>query len=177
MARRKAVFSHLGSDLVYGSLAGAVGAACMTPLRIAARRAGLIDKTVPQVIEEALAHKLGISSRSAPAQHHLADHLLHLGYGSMQGAIYRLATRRSRGSIGKRGLLFGALCWLVGRAVVVPLLDATRPIWRSRPGEKLIDLGSHALYGLVTALLADDLPRQRQHRPTSDARRRLTSVG
>jgi hypothetical protein len=183
MARRKpALLKAVGSDLVYGSLAGAVGAACMTPLRVGARRAGLIDKTVPQVMEETLAHRLGVGTWTAPEQHHVADHLLHLLYGTVQGVIYRLATGqalRSRrpGGIVRRGTLFGALSWAIGGAVITPLLDASRPIWRSRTRENLINLGAHLVFGVVTALLADELARQPHHRRTPDTQRWHTSVG
>ena len=34
--------------IIYGTLSGAIGAACMTVIRMAARRRGLIDKTVSQ---------------------------------------------------------------------------------------------------------------------------------
>ena len=37
--------------IVYGALAGALGAACMTVLRMAARRRGVIEKTVAQAAE------------------------------------------------------------------------------------------------------------------------------
>ena len=177
MTRRRSASSGVGSDLVYGALAGAVGAACMTPIRIAARRAGLIDKMVPQVIEETLAHRFGVGIWSAPEKHHVADQLMHLAYGSAQGALYALVSRRFRRSTLKPGLVFGVLSWLFGGAVVVPLLDATRPLWRSRPREELVNLGAHLVYGAATALLADELARQPHHRPTSDRRRWFTSVG
>ena len=41
--------------LVYGALSGSVAAACMTVVRSAARRRGMIEKTVPQVVEESIA--------------------------------------------------------------------------------------------------------------------------
>jgi hypothetical protein len=167
----------VGSDLVYGAIAGAVGGACMTPLRITARRAGLIDKMVPQVIEETLAHRFGVKTWSSPEQHHVADQLMHLAYGSAQGALYAILVRRFRRSTLKPGLLFGALSWLVNNAVVIPMLDATRPLWRQRPRENLVNLGAHLIYGAVTALLTDELARQPHHRPTSDRRRWFTSVG
>jgi uncharacterized membrane protein YagU involved in acid resistance len=177
MTRQTSALPAVGSDLVYGALAGAVGAACMTPIRIAARRAGIIDKTVPQIMEETLAHRLGVGTWTSPEQHHVADHLLHLAYGSAQGAAYALATRRFRRSTVRPGLVFGVLSWLFGGAVVVPLLDASRPIWRSPPRAELVNLAAHLIYGAVTALLADDLARQPHHRPTSNTRRWFTSVG
>jgi hypothetical protein len=177
MASRRSAHSKLGSDLVYGALAGAVGAACMTPLRILARRAGLIEKMTPEVMEETLAYRLGVR-RGRREEHHVADHLLHLGYGCAQGALFGLVARRfSRASSAKPGLLFGALSWLVNGAVVVPLLDATRPLWRQRPRENLVNLAAHLIFGAITGLVTDDLAEQHHHRPTTNARRWFTSVG
>jgi hypothetical protein len=176
MARMRSAWSEMGSEILYGGLAGVVGAACMTPLRIAARRAGLIDKSLHQVMEETFAHKLGLGRATAPEAHHAADHLLHFGYGGLQGALYRLATRRRERTVVKRGLLFGALSWLINGSVVVPALNATRPIWRARPRENAVNLSAHLLFGLVTALLSDELEKQ-HHRPTTDLRRWLTSAG
>ncbi len=168
-------WSDAGSELLYGALAGVVGAACMEPLRIAARRAGWIDKGLHQAMEETLAHKLGLGRFSASESHHVADHLLHFGYGGVQGALYRLARRGRRGGVVRPGLLFGALSWLINGTLVVPALDATRPIWRARPRESVINLSAHLVFGVVTALLSDEL-RGQHHGPTSDRHRWQMSV-
>jgi hypothetical protein len=68
----------------------------MLPLRIAARRAGLIDRTVPQAMEEALAQKLGLGHGTGPEYHHATDHALHFGYGAALGALYGLMTPAGR---------------------------------------------------------------------------------
>jgi hypothetical protein len=177
MRRRTSAWSETGSDLVYGALAGLVGAACMTPLRLAARRAGLIDKALHQTVEETLAHKLGVGRGTGAEPHHLASSFLHFGYGAAQGAVYRLAARRRSRKVVRNGLLMGALSWLINGTVVVPAMNATRPIWRARPRENLVNLGAHVVFGVVTALLSDELARQQHHRPTTDLRRWFTSVG
>jgi putative membrane protein len=167
----------LGRDVFYGALAGTIGAACMTPLRLGARRFGLVDKMVPQAIEEALAARAGIDKATPKELHHAADQLLHLGFGATLGTVYALVTRRRRTSALKRGLVFGTAAYLLGAGVVVPALGAARPLWRARPAEFLVNLASHLLYGVTTALVADEMASQKGHRPTSDWRRHHQHVG
>lgn len=171
--------SPAGAALL-GGLGGLIGAACMTPLRIVARRAGLIDLTVPQAIESALAHRLGRGHRAPPVAHHLTDQLLHFGYGAALGLVYGLATGRKRrrwSGILSRGLTFGTATWFLGSGVVIPALGAARPLWRARGSEAVTDLAAHAIFGLATALITDDLGRQNDHGPKPKARRLFARVG
>jgi uncharacterized membrane protein YagU involved in acid resistance len=165
------------SDLINGALAGAIGAACMTPVRLGARRLGLVEKTTPQVIEEALAARLGLGYRSDPEVHHVLDHVLHLGFGATLGVLYALPTGRRRAHTIRAGLLFGVAAWLFGAGVVVPALRAHRPLWRAAPAENLINLAAHLIFGLTAALTVDELSGQTDHRPTSFTRRARQRVG
>lgn len=168
----------VGQGMVLGGIAGAIGAATMIPLRLGARRFGLVNKTVPQAIEEALAARAGVGRRASSEAHHVADELLHLGFGSTLGAVYGLLARGGRReSVLSRGLLFGAGAWLFGAGVVVPLLGAARPLWRARPAEQLVNIAAHLLFGVSAALVADELATQDDHGPTSDRHRRWVKVG
>jgi uncharacterized membrane protein YagU involved in acid resistance len=164
-------------DLIFGAMAGAIGAACMTPLRLGARRLGLVDKLTPQVIEESLAARLGWGDRASTETHHLVDQVMHLGFGAVMGIGYTLTTRRRRTHSPTRGLVFGAIAWGLGAGVVVPLLRAARPPWRARFTENLVNQAAHLLYGLTTALVAEELSTQRDHRPSTDVHRRRRRVG
>ena len=169
--------TSLAKDVFYGALAGSIGAASMVPLRLGARRLGLVQKTVPQAIEEALAARAGVSRGSPKELHHAADQLLHLGFGATLGAVYGVATRRRRHSAITRGLGFGVAAWLFGTGVVVPALGAARPLWRARPLEVLVNLAAHVVYGISTALVADELALQANHRPSPDQERHRQHVG
>ena len=161
-----------------GAIAGTIGAATMIPLRLGARRMGLVHKTVPQAIEEALARRAGVSRRTPTEVHHVADQLLHLGFGSTLGAIYGLVAPSARSeSVVPRGLAFGAAAWLFGAGVVIPLLGAARPLWRARPTEQLVNIAAHLLFGLSAGLVADELSSQEDHLPTSDRHRQRVKVG
>jgi hypothetical protein len=150
-------------DIVHGALAGAIGAACMTPLRLGARRLGLVDKMVPQAMEETLASKLRGGPNASLHAHHVADQLLHLGFGATLGLGYALVTARRRAQAGGRGLLFGVLAWALGSGVVIPLMGAARPLWRARPVENLVNLTAHLVYGATTALVLEELSSQPAH--------------
>jgi hypothetical protein len=162
--------------VVYGALGGMVGAACMTALRLAVRRKGAIDKTVSQTAEEWLTAHLDVPLPREPALHHALDQALHLGYGATMGAAYGLVAGRRR-ETGGAGALFGVVTWLFGSWFLMPSLGAKRPPWRKSLAENATDLGAHALYGVVTALVAGEMRRQPDHHQTSDLLRYATRSG
>jgi Protein of unknown function (DUF1440) len=167
----------VGSDLVHGALAGVIGAACMTPLRLGARRLGLVDKMTPQAIEESLAARMRLGHGARPEAHHTADQLLHLGFGATLGVLYAVPTGRSRQHTVARGLVFGALAWALGAGVVVPLLRAARPPWKARATENLVNVAAHLLYGVTTALVVEELSSQRDRGARTGRHRVWRRVG
>ena len=161
--------------IVYGALGGAIGAACMTPLRLAARRRGWIDKTVSQTAEEWLSARVGARSPSEPAVHHTLDQMLHVGYGAALGVGYALTLGRRPGR--GRGITYGILTWLFGSWAVMPAIGAKRPPWRKSLIENAVDLTAHGLFGIVAALVSGEMSRQPSHGPTSDQHRYRTRTG
>ena len=154
-----------------------MGAACMTALRMAAHRAGLIEKQVPQVVEEWMVQRSGHRPPGGPAGHQAASQLLHLGYGATWAAAFALGTRgRTRAPL-LRGALFGAAQWAIGFFVLMPALGVTRPAWRQRGRENAVNLAAHVLYGAVTALVSEEMLTQRERTPRSGWTRRLAPVG
>ena len=158
-------------------MAGATAAACMTVIRMAARRRGLIEKTVPQAVEETLAARMGKGARSHPAIHHLTDQLLHFGYGAALGSCYGLTVRGRTRSLAARGTAYGVLTWALGSCIVLPLIRAKQAAWQKRTAENTVDLIAHLVFGLATALIAEELAAQSSRGPSSDTTRRLTQVG
>jgi uncharacterized membrane protein YagU involved in acid resistance len=140
--------------LVYGGLGGINGAACMTILRLAARRAGLIHRMPPQAL---LDKSVGVADGRLDRQ--IADHAVHLGVGALGGVGYSVA-RMTGGPPVILGLVFGLAFWAFGFAVAMPLLGATRPPWRSRVRENAVNIVSHLVYGAATALVAEELSQE-----------------
>jgi hypothetical protein len=161
---------------IYGALSGAIGAACMTVIRMAARRRGLIDKTVSQTAEEWLAVRMKVRGPHDPSLHHLFEQLLHTGYGASLGVLYGWVRGR-RQPASRSGALFGVATWLGGSWLLMPILRAKRPPWRKGLAENAIDLLAHLTYGLAVDLVAGEMTTQQNHRPSSDLHRWLARVG
>lgn len=158
----------------HAAVAGVIGAACMTVIRSAARHAGLIEKTVPQAIEETLTS----AARSAPpeAPHRAIDQLMHLGYGAVMGALAAPLVPRHR-SLPARAIGLGVGTWMVGAILVVPLLGAGPSAWRRSATENAVDLAAHLGFGFATELVRGDFHRHEAHRDTSLGERRRARLG
>jgi hypothetical protein len=162
--------------IIYGTLSGAIGAACMTVIRLAARRRGLIDKTVSQTAEEWLAVRLKVRAPHDRTLHHLFDQLLHTGYGASLGILYGWIRGHQEPAV-RAGALFGVAAWLGGSWLLMPILKAKRPPWRKGVAENAVDLLAHLTYGMAVDLVAGEMKMQRNHRPSSDLDRWLSRVG
>ena len=147
--------------IVFGALAGLNGAACMSALRVAAYRVGLVDRMPPQVLEEWLAARTPGGADLDDTGHHIADHVLHLGIGASSGALYAALLGR-RGHPLLTGAAFGLAVWGFAFAVALPRLGVTRHAAASHPVENALNVAAHLLYGVVTGLMVDELPRQRR---------------
>ncbi len=147
---------------LHGALGGAMGAACMTVLRMLAHRAGLIEQMVPQAVEVWAQHTFpgrAPRSPSARALHHILDQSLHIGYGMSGGAVYGLLFGQTRASA-KTVLAFGFGVWGVGSFIVLPALKIMRPEWRASAREIAVNLSAHLAYASALALCTDELEQQ-----------------
>jgi hypothetical protein len=161
----------------YGAMAGVLAAASMTIIRMAARRRGIIEKTVPQTVEEWLASRAGVGAGAPPALHHLTDQVLHFGYGAFLGSFYGLSVRGRTRTTLVRGAGYGMATWLFGSCIVMPLIRVKQAAWHKRASENAVDLISHLAYGVATALVAEELSVQSGRGPSSDSHRRAIKVG
>jgi hypothetical protein len=167
----------LATAALAGAVGGLYGAAAMSVLRLALHRAGVIDKMVPQVVEEWISDRLNTDPPGGQAGHHVADQLLHLGYGASLGALGgpMLSGRAARGGLW-RGAAFGLASWAFGMLVLVPALRVARPAWRTGPLENGTNLAAHLVFGWAIQLLVEEPARQTRGR-TSDAERMGRRVG
>lgn len=175
MKSRKSVQSFL----VHGVLAGALGAATMTVLRLVAHRAGWIQAMVPQAVEVWVKDKSRLPWPRRPEAHHVADELLHLGYGGAAGGAYALLRARGEGAKPSLALAseLGTALWVFGSFVLFPALEIARPPWRAKPREELVNLAAHLLYGAVTVYLLDEFERQKRTQPMTQGWMRHARVG
>ncbi len=141
-----------------GALGGVVAAGCMSAARTAAKRAHLVDRGVPQVVEAWLARRVRIPG--GQPGHQSAALALHLGYGAAWGALLGVLDRGRRPAL--TGPLFGAAQWAFGFFALFPALGISRPAWRHAPVELAVNLGAHLLYGLVAAETAAELAVEAQ---------------
>jgi hypothetical protein len=149
----------------------------MTVLRMVAHRAGWIQAMVPQAVEVwAKDHSPLPWPRRAEA-HHVADQLLHLGYGGLAGAAYALAQSPRPQAKPSRALELGALLWAFGSFVLFPALKIARPPWRATAREEAVNLAAHLMYGAVTAYLLDEFERQKRTQPFAHFSMRHAKVG
>jgi hypothetical protein len=162
---------------VYGALGAFAAAGCMTAVRAVARRVGVIEKPVPQAVEEWLAERTGVDPGSSSVVHHVGEHLLHAGYSAGWGAAAGVLLAGGRGPLACQALVLGLGVWAVGFLGAAPALRIARSPARATPGERAVNIGAHLLYGAVTTLIADDLARQARRRPTTDAERLASRVG
>lgn len=157
-------------------MAGIIGAACMTVVRGAARRAGWIEKTVPQVIEERVTEPLRRREGEGSDLHELLDQVMHLGYGAAMGAAYgfALGDREHHAVLDALGLGVGT--WAVGTALV-GAIGAGRPAWRRSATENAVDLTAHLVFGFAAELARVDLETHSEAGPVSSAERLAAHTG
>jgi len=168
--------TSVGHTAVCGAIGGIVGASCMTVMRTIAQRMGVIDKTVPQVMEEWAAERLDLEPPGGATGHHVTDQLLHFGYGMIWGALYG-AVAGTRPTPLWVGGLFGLAQWAIGFFGFIPALQVHRPAHKATTAENLINISAHVVYGLTTALLTDELTEQTQRGPQPDSLRHAMRVG
>jgi uncharacterized membrane protein YagU involved in acid resistance len=142
-----------------GLIGGAAGAGCMSVLRMAARRWGLIDVTPPQATKAKLTEMVGMAPDSGGA-HHLLDSLVHLGVGLTGGALYGAVARPGRRPALAGGALFGLGVWAAAFGVLAPALGITKSPFRATLKENAVNVGAHLLYGTAIALVTGELGRQ-----------------
>lgn len=136
---------------VYGAIAGVNGAACMSLLRLAARRANVVDVMPPQVLREA------VSGRDMPrAAAHVADHTLHLLIGVLGGAAYGALRRRPQRSL-VSGALFGTGLWAISLLSFVLPLGVRRARKQATGPQTVVNLIAHLVYGIALPLMIRDM--------------------
>jgi hypothetical protein len=143
-----------------GLTAGFVAAGAMSVLRLGARRAGLIERMVPQELH---ADVTGVDpSADAPA-HQFAAELLHHAVGAVSAALFAAVAPRRPHAV--HGIALGVGLWAVDVFALIPALRVVRV------GGHAVDFAAHALYGSMVALAVGELAAQRRTRSIPRLRR------
>jgi uncharacterized membrane protein YagU involved in acid resistance len=140
-------------------VAGSAGAGCMSVLRMAARRTGLIHATPPQATRAWLAERTGVEHAGAGVRQ-LLDSLVHLAVGVGGGAIYGALVRKGERPPLAAGGLFGLGLWAVAFGAVAPALGITRSPRESTWRETAVNVAAHLAYGVAMAVVAGELSHQ-----------------
>jgi hypothetical protein len=151
-----------------GLAAGLIAAGVMSAVRLLAHRAGLIARTVPQVVQERVAGEAGVELPGGVAGHQLAAEAIHHAVALSAGALLGAATARPGIAT---GVGYGLTIWLVD---VVGLMPALRV---QRVGGRAVDAAAHAIFGAVLAFAMRELAAQPRLRPAPTTIPLLRRVG
>lgn len=145
-------------SLLRGLTAGLVAAGVMSAVRLLAHRAGLIDRMVPQILEQRAAGAAGVDASGGRAGHQLAAEVIHhavsLAAGGALGAV--VATPRL-----VTGVAYGLGIWVVDALGLLPALRV------HRVGGGVVDAIAHGIFGATLVLAMRELTAQPRLEPTA----------
>lgn len=158
MFGRRIGVGELAKAFGAGALAGVVGTIAMSTVMLPARWVGLLGTQPPRRVADRLIDEAGGGASVPEDQRRVATSLVHLGTGAMAGAVLgvgHLVTRPPGSAL--IGLGFGMTLWALNYVVAAPALELFPPPWEDRPGRPPVMLAAHAIYGVVTATLVDQM--------------------
>jgi hypothetical protein len=139
-----------------GTTAGLIAAGVMSAARVLAHRAGLIDRMVPQVLQERAAGAAGIDLPGGEAGHQLAAEVIHHAVSFAAGGLLGAATARPSVAT---GVAYGLAIWAVDGLGVLPALRV------QRVGGRTVDAVAHAIFGATLAVAMRELAAQPRLEP------------
>jgi hypothetical protein len=143
-----------------GMAAGLIAAGVMSAARLVAHRAGLIERMVPQVLQERVAGATGIDLPGGQSGHQLAAEVIHhavsLSFGGLLGAV----SARPGLAI---GVAYGLAIWAVDTLGLLPVLRV------DRVGGRAVDAAAHGIFGATLALAMRELAEQPRLLPVPSA--------
>lgn len=132
-------------EILHAAMRGTIAAMAMTGMRSFTVSVGLVEEVPPRALARRVTHGL---IRFVPKhQRRAAIELLHWGYGTAGGAVFRVLPEKLR-MRAWGGPAYGLCLWLgfeLGLAPLLGLSQASRP----RPADRLCLAIDHLLYGLV----------------------------
>lgn len=154
----------LGDAMLRGALAGAIGAAAMMVARKLEAKAllppGNLDEPVPEKVVDTLAGKAGVELSHTESV--AAGMGVHLAFSALVGALYGAAESRVDVNPVVGGLALGGAIFAMTYPSwgLLPQIGAQEPIFQSSIEKTAVPIGTHAVFGLTTALAFDALERR-----------------
>lgn len=136
--------------------AGLVAAGVMSTVRLLAHRAGLIDRMVPQILQERAAGAAGLDVPGGSAGHQLAAEAIHHGVSLAAGGALGAVTATPGFAA---GVAYGLAIWAVDALGLLPALRVRRV------GGRTVDLIAHGLFGATVAFAMRELASQPRLEP------------
>ena len=141
--------------VLHGMAAGLVAAGVMSTVRLLAHRAGLIDRMVPQILQERAAGAAGLDPGGS-AGHQLAAEAIHHGVSLAAGGALGAVTATPGFAA---GVAYGLAIWAVDALGLLPALRVRRV------GGRTVDLIAHGLFGATVAFAMRELASQPRLEP------------
>jgi hypothetical protein len=143
--------SAAAADLVAGIAAGLAAALVMNLFQSA--MAGMVgqdqsSETVAMKAADAVSEEVA----GAPVKPRLksgADAFLHYATGAIAGGIYGVVSGMVPSLMAGRGLLYGALLWMVADEGLVPVLGLAPPSNQVKLADRGLGLSAHLVFGLA----------------------------
>ena len=146
-----------GQDgVLTGITAGVIAAGVMSAARLLAHRAGLIDRMVPQVLQERAAGAAGVDVPGGTAGHQLVAEVVHHAVGAAAGGVLGAVTARPGVAT---GVGYGLAIWIVDALGLLPALRV------ERVGGRAVDAVAHGVFGATLAFAMRELAAQPRMEP------------
>ena len=144
----------LGRGVVGGLLGGGVGAGLMVPLFAGAKRAGVLTEAPPVRVVDRAADAAETTAGEARIEQGEREGLAvgsHLLYGAAAGAVYGLVQDELALPAVAAGTAYGLVLWAAGYLGWMPAAGVLPRPWRQHPGDALVPVAAHVVYGLALA--------------------------
>ena len=142
-------------SVISGATAGLTGTTVMTGAMFLAKKAGMVPgKLEPKEIAENLEEKLGVRDYLPKGAFEASWVMLHFGYGTLSGVAYAIAQKMKLDverpvSVGP---LFGALLWVFGYCVWLPVFHLYPPPTQVPKCKVTANILTHVVYGTATGV-------------------------
>lgn len=146
---------RLQEEILAGVLGGLAGSLLMSAAMNMAEKQALIPETLPHRVERKLATRAGVTDVSARQEKALAQGS-HFAIGALYGASYGLLHHTLDLPVAA-GPLYGLGIYAANLVGLGPAFDLTEGPWNEEPKEVGRRMMMHALFGLVTAAVAEQV--------------------